>query len=389
MDCPRTLQSGRQGVAWPYRTSKGHMLAGMSKQVKARRGCTGRRVAVGRGLAAAAVLAVVWSSPAPAQEGGALVDRLQRLERDMRTLQRQVYQGSGGGQTLPSGAVPATASPKNMPTDVASRLQVRMGELERLIQELTGRVETAQFGVDRLEKRLDGLQSDIDFRLSRIEQKVGLSAVAGPPPQGAFRGGGQGAMAPAGTPGAAGQGAAGGGRGSPEGVLGYLPGTETRNDTAAGGAGGAGAQQPDRPENQQAGQQMAALPDAPPREQYAYAFGLLRKGDFAKAETALQAFIDQHPEHELAGNAQYWLGETYYVRGDYKRAAVAFLDGYKTYPDSPKGPDNLLKLGMTMGALGQKDNACAALGRLTQEYPGASDVVTRRAASERASLGCK
>jgi len=129
-------------------------------------------------------------------------------------------------------------------------------------------------------------------------------------------------------------------------------------------------------------------PDAPAEEQYRHAFSLLRKGDFPAAEQALAAFLRQHPDHDLAGNAQYWLGESFYVRGDLQKAAVAFLDGYRTYPKSGKGPDNLLKLGMTVGQLGQKEQACAALEKLGLEYPQASDAIKRRAVAERQKLGC-
>jgi tol-pal system protein YbgF len=135
--------------------------------------------------------------------------------------------------------------------------------------------------------------------------------------------------------------------------------------------------------------QQAAVPAGTPEDQYNQAFALLRAGDYASAEQALKGFLAAHPQHELAGNAQYWLGETYYVRGDYKQAAVAFLDGYRAYPKSAKGPDNLLKLGITMGQIGQSKEACAAFQKLSADYPQASDVIKRRAASERDKLGCR
>lgn len=130
------------------------------------------------------------------------------------------------------------------------------------------------------------------------------------------------------------------------------------------------------------------LPEGSPEEQYKYAFGLLRENAYDRAAKAFQAFVTEHPEHELAGNAQYWLGETHYVRGDYERAAVVFLDGYRGYPKSPKAPDNLLKLGLAMSQLGKVREACAAFTRIGSEYPQAADPIQRRARSEAERLNC-
>ena len=71
----------------------------------------------------------------------------------------------------------------------------------------------------------------------------------------------------------------------------------------------------------------------------------LQDGDNAGAERSFKAYLQANPKGALAGNAQYWLGESYYARRDYQNAMTAFAEGYKTYKTSPKGPDNLLKLG--------------------------------------------
>ncbi|MCC6913684.1 MAG: tol-pal system protein YbgF [Rhodospirillaceae bacterium] len=131
------------------------------------------------------------------------------------------------------------------------------------------------------------------------------------------------------------------------------------------------------------------LPDGTPKVQYDFAFDLLRRNDFARAEVAFRDFLKRHPKDPLAGNAQYWLGETHYVRGDYQQAAVEFMAGYQNYPKTNKGPDNLLKLAMSMSNLGQTQGACTALGRLAKDYPKAPDEVAKPAAAERAKLKCK
>jgi tol-pal system protein YbgF len=313
-----------------------------------------------RAAVVATVLAVLLPmAPAAAQQQDVrpLLDRLERLEREISTLQRQVYRGG----TAPGQPAPQGQAYSEMPGDMAGRLQVRMGELEQLVQELTGRVEQSQFQNRQVGERLDQFIKDADFRLNQLEGNAPMAAAAdaastdaaATPPAGA-------ANAPAGA-------------GTGQGVLGVMPG-------GTGGATG-GVSKPAA---------VAALPaGGTPKEQYDQAFGLLRKGDYANAEVALSAFLKANPGNELAGNAQYWLGETYYVRGDLQKAAVAFLDGYRTYPKNSKAPDNLLKLGIAMGRLNQKTEACAALGRLISEYPQAPDVIKRRASAEREQLACK
>ena len=113
------------------------------------------------------------------------------------------------------------------------------------------------------------------------------------------------------------------------------------------------------------------LPSGSASEQYNTAFGLLKQADYPAAEEALRTFVQQHPNDPLAGNAQYWLGETYFARGKYADAASAFAEGYKRYPKGPKAADDLLKLGMSLGRANQKQNACVALIQLDHDFPHA------------------
>ena len=98
--------------------------------------------------------------------------------------------------------------------------------------------------------------------------------------------------------------------------------------------------------------------------------------------------MQKNPTDVLAGNAQYWLGETYYVRGDYQKAAVTFAEGFQKYPNSGKAADNLLKLGMSLGEMGKKPDACTALSQLITKYPGAAEDLLVRARREKEHYGC-
>jgi len=130
-----------------------------------------------------------------------------------------------------------------------------------------------------------------------------------------------------------------------------------------------------------------SLPTGTPKEQYDFAYGLLLRQDFSRAESALREFLKQNPKDPLAGNAQYWLGESYYARGLYREAITEF-DGIRTkYPKSAKAPDSMLKLGMSLARMDQQQGACIALGLVVKSYPNTD--VTKTAQAERSKLKCK
>lgn len=131
-----------------------------------------------------------------------------------------------------------------------------------------------------------------------------------------------------------------------------------------------------------------SLPEGTPKQQYDYAFEFLKKQDYGRAEVAFREFMKRYPKDALAGNAQYWLGETHYVRGDYQKSVIEFMSGYQNYPKSNKGPDNLLKLGMSLSHLGQSKEACTALSRIAKEYPDAGEQIKRATQQERQKLKC-
>ena len=320
--------------------------------------------------ASVAALVVGGSTVVAAQssEIAPLVDTINRLERQIRALERTVYRGDPPPQTssdLDDG--PGERS--------AAQLQVRLAEFENEVRSLTGRIERIGFDIRQLTDRLDKLVADVDFRLRSLEQGgVPLAddaASAGP-------------LAAAAATGSAPAGAGQPGPPSTSGVVGQLSETQLR---AAG-------VEPDGEELALAspvstsGVAEVALPEGSVEEQYNYARSFLMQRDFGKAEVALEAFVEQNPESPLAGNAQYWLGETYYVRDDFIRAARTFAEGYQTYPDSSKAPDNLLKLGLSLVNLERTEDACLTLSKLRSEYPEAPANILQRAQREYGRLSC-
>jgi tol-pal system protein YbgF len=326
------------------------------------------------------VLAItVPIQPATAQDR-AVQERLDRLEKDLSMLQRQVYPRTGPPQAIPAG-----------PSAVDTEL--RMDRLETQMRELTGRVEDAVNSVEQLRSRLEQVNSDIDLRFSQgpapskntPANSHALAGIADASPATSMAVRGPSSTAnpvrprmpsdsmPPGTlvqpppdppPGPATL--------SPPGPL------PQRADAAPVGTGNAPFRAPSG----------ASLPAGSPSEQYNVAFGLLRQADYTGAEGALKTFIQRYPNNPLTGTAQYWLGETYYVRGRYAEAAGAYAEGYKNYPKGTKAPDDLLKLGMSLARANQKQNACVAFAQLDHDFPHATTTLKEQASQEKKRLGC-
>jgi tol-pal system protein YbgF len=324
------------------------------------------------------LLAIASPIQAARSQDRSVQDRLDRLERDLSMLQRQVYRGAG-----PPAAGPGSSA--------AVDIEIRMDRLEAQMRDLTGRVEEAMNSVEQLRGRLEQINSDIDVRFGQ-EQNQPANA-----PHRPSAGGGVASTAPAGAPST---------RGSspaptplvppspamPPGTLippppysPWAPGTLTPPGGPAEAAAdpaiarpGAGLRAPS----------PGSLPDGSVSEQYNYAFGLVKQAEYPAAEEALKSFIRQHPNDPMAASAQYWLGETYYARADYADAASTFAEGYKRYPKGAKAADELLKLGMSLARANQKQNACVAFAQLDREFPNPASAIKERARDEKKKLGC-
>lgn len=294
-------------------------------------------------------LAATTASPAVVQD---LAAQVNRLEGRAAALRRQA------GENAPAGRAMLVADNATLPSNVATDFEVRLSRLEAEIQDLTGKYQEASHQVQDLKSRLDKMQTDMDYRLSALEQKAGTGGA--PPPSSG--GGGQPAAHATGP------------------TIGSL-GTLSPKEAAAA------ENHPPIPA-ESSGSSGGALPAGTERQQYDYAFGLLRQANYPQAETALKTFIAKHPSGALTSAARYWLGETYYVRGKYTEAAVAFAEGFQKDPKGTKAPDNLLKLGMSLSALNKKQDACTAFNQFNTQFPNATAALRAKVQQERQHLHC-
>jgi len=309
--------------------------------------------------------------------------RLDRIERDLNMLERQVYRGPPTALGPPAAGGGGTS---------AADIEIRMERLEAQMRDLTGRVEEIANGLDQLKQRVEQINSDYDVRFNELAGTAGAAA-----------GGAAGPAAPPARPGPppaglAGRVAAGVGPLPGSGAL-MPPGAAVPPPPASGGLNpifntltppGAGpASSPSlSPPPAEPANSEATLPRGSINEQFNHAFGLVKQADYPGAEAALKAFIEAHPSEPLAGNAQYWLGQTYFARNRYADAASAFAEGYKRFPKGSKAAEDLLYLGISLAKTDQKKNACLALAQIDQAFPSGAAAVKERASAEKKRLGC-
>jgi tol-pal system protein YbgF len=279
-----------------------------------------------------------------------VLSELQQIKKDLSTLEKAVYsqsfKGSSGSQQ--SGSLEGALT----------RQLVKITEIEEQMQKLTASHEEVLFSFEQLNERINKVQKDNELRLSDLETGDPKAVAKKTPPK-------------------------------------QFPGTDKPQDL-----GTMVVQKQTEKEQQTSSINPAAvvrveesdakeiLPNASPDEQYKFATSLIKVGDYDQAELALREFVKKNPKHELAGNAQYWYAETFYIRQLYHDAAAAYLDGYQKYPQSTKGPQNLLKLGVTLSELGEKDQGCQMLNGITKQYPKATQSVIQKARYEKKKFKC-
>ena len=248
--------------------------------------------------------------------------------------------------------------------------ETRLSAVEDQLRATTGKVEQLDFAVRRLDQTLQKMQADYEMRLNKLE--------TAPPPQTVV-------SVPATTKATlvteTATTAAGSEPANPEtSVKGSLGAIKVQGDKVTGGI---------------VNPKAPPLPDTPAdfgltaQEQYDKAFGLLRQASYPEAEQSFKNFIDKFPKDKMIDNAKYWYAETFYVRGRFDEAAVAFADAYQQNTAGTKASDSLLKLAMALGQLDKKDDACATLVSLKSKYPNAPATVRSRADQERTRLKCK
>lgn len=237
-------------------------------------------------------------------------------------------------------------------------LQARIAQLEEQVRRLTGLIEDSQYAQRQTDQRLDKLLADLDARLPGVEG--GAAPGAAPAPTTAPSATAPGIAAPA--------------------TGGLAPGPSTLGTLS--------------------NETVANLPPPPPapleadlstaRAGIDSGLARVKAGDWSGAEAIFSRVLATAPDDPLAPTAAYWLAETYYARKEWPSAAAAFARNVQTFgTDAPRAADNVLKLGMSLARLGEKQKACAAFAEFDRSFAAGSTAAIRQTAQrEKGNAGC-
>jgi tol-pal system protein YbgF len=289
---------------------------------------------------------------------------LELIQKDLKTLEKAVYSGSINTENSSS-----QKSFDENSEDVLTRHLLKLSEVESQFQELTNKFEEINFKLDKLSNRLSKIQADNQVRFQDIENSLSSNEVSQkltskPKEQLEKK-----------LPGSS----------QPQdlGSISYKD-TETNRTT----------QQIQSVETTSSvlteifESEQKILPNVTPEKQYEFATSFLKVGDYDTAERAFKEFVTINPEHKLSGNAQYWYAETFRIRQLYTDAATAYLQGYQKYPKGEKAPINLLKLGVSMVQIGEKEQGCKMIEGVEKQYPKANQSVLQKAKYESKKFEC-
>ena len=295
---------------------------------------------------------------------------LDLIKKDLKTLERAVYSGSieiegnSNNETV--------SNLDNNSEDVLTRHLLKLSEVEEQFRELTNKFEEINFKLDKLSNRVSKLQSDNQIRFQDIENDLSSVNVIESNQQLSSAPKIEKQILP--------------GSSQPQdlGTISYKDmETSEKNqqiqsvDTTASIV----------EETFQAEDKILPI-DLTTKEQYEFATSFLKVGDYSTAERAFREFVLSNPEDELAGSAQYWYAETFRIRQLYTDAASAYLEGYQKYPKGKKAPINLLKLGVSMVQIGEKDQGCKMINGVELQYPNANQSVIQKAKYESKKFEC-
>ena len=291
------------------------------------------------------------------------------IQKDLKTLEKAVYSENFSNETENSISNNVT---ENYSEDALTRHLLKLSDIEKQFRELTNKFEEINFKLDKLSSRLSKVQADNQLRFQNLENNTITSNVPDSNVLSLSE--------------------------SADGDK-ILPGSSEPQDLGA-----ISYKDMDNETNEQQTQSIETtqtiiteefrneeklLPDENPEKQYQFATSFLKVGDYNTAERAFREFVLTNPEHLLAGNAQYWYAETFRIRQLYTDAASAYLEGYQKYPKSEKAPINLLKLGVSLVQIGEKDQGCLMITGVMEEYPEATQSVLQKAKYEEKKFECK
>ena len=289
---------------------------------------------------------------------------LEIIQKDLKTLEKAIYSGSIN--------IDNQNNKKNFngnSEDVLTRHLLKLSEIENQFQALTNKFEEINFKLDKLSNRLSKVQADNQLRFQEIENSLSSGEVnkkITSKPKKKLKKNLPGSSQPQ--------------------DLGSISYEDTKTNKTSQQIQSVETTSSILTETFEAEQNI--LPNDSPEKQYEFATSFLKVGDYSTAERAFREFVIANSDHKLAGNAQYWYAETFRIRQLYTDAATAYLEGYQKYPKGEKAPINLLKLGVSMVQIGEKEQGCKMIKGVEKQYPKANQSVLQKAKYESKKFEC-
>ncbi len=310
-------------------------------------------------------LIIILVSTKSFSENHNVLEVLELIQKDLKTLEKAVYSGSLND------SISSNSTMDQNTEDVLTRHLLKLTEIENQFQELTNKFEEINFKIDKLSNRLSKVQADNQMRFQELENSSTITTdenkkITSLPKEETKK------VLP--------------GSSEPQdlGSISYKD-TETNLSTQqTQSIESTGTIVTETFESEE-----KLLPDVSPEKQYEFAMSFMQVGDYNTSERAFREFININSEHELAGSAQYWYAETFRIRQLYTDAASAYLEGYQKYPKGEKAPINLLRLGVSLVQMGEKDQGCLMITGVKKQYPKANQSVLQKAKYEEKKFDCK
>lgn len=266
--------------------------------------------------------------------------RLDKLERDLNIMQGEFFRQKPTSQTIKLEDISDDEAKFLLQEQqkFQASMELRFTQLEETLREINGKLEEQEFANRKHTEEMRKLTEDVDFRLGALEQQGKTTENTEQP------------------------------KGDGTKQLGTVVVDPSREDFVK-----------EKEKNKDAGD---------PKKRYDDAFALMRQAKYPEAQKAFDNFIQDFPDHALTSSAYFWLGESHFVRKDFEPASVEYMKGYRKAPTGPKAPDNLLKLGMSLGEAKKATEACTVLVKLGKEFPNAAAPIRSKAELERTKLKC-
>ena len=300
---------------------------------------------------------------------------LEIIQKDLRTLERAVY-----SESFQKNSGEEASLNDKVTEDILTRHLLKLSEIEKQFQNLTNKFEEVNFKIDKLSSRLSKTQADNQLRFQELENNSSFvqsdqnneqNLSSNENNENTETDLAKKKILP--------------GTSQPQdlGTISYKDMTDTSETQAIQSVETTKTILTENFINEE-----KILPNASPLEQYEFATSFLKVGDYNMAERAFREFVDTNPDNDLSGNAQYWYAETFRIRQLYTDAASAYLEGYQKYPKSEKAPINLLKLGVSLVQIGEKDQGCLMIAGVKKQYPNATQSVLQKAKYEEKKFEC-